>query len=139
MLRLLVLFLMIVSSNINQLHAQWDKIYKEVNGLCVAFKSNKYGYVDKTGKTVIAAKYDDAFDFKDNGFAKVKLGEKFGLIDNENKVDGLIVAVGHNEFRSLSAKELRSYLNGEKPVIGDVKSIYNKEELISEGFSVFRL
>ena len=64
---------------------------------------------------------------------------KFGLIDNENKVDGLIVAVGHNEFRSLSAKELRSYLNGEKPVIGDVKSIYNKEELISEGFSVFRL
>jgi len=64
---------------------------------------------------------------------------KFGKIDNENKVDGLIVAVGHNEFRSLSAKELRSYLNGLKPVIGDVKSIYNKEELISEGFSVFRL
>ena len=86
MLRLLVLFLMIVSSNINQLHAQWDKIYKEVNGLCVAFKSNKYGYVDKTGKTVIAAKYDDAFDFKDNGFAKVKLGEKFGLIDKSGRV-----------------------------------------------------
>ncbi len=64
---------------------------------------------------------------------------KFGIIDDENKVDGLIVAVGHNEFRSLSAKELRSYLNGEKPVIGDVKSIYSKEDLIKEGFSVFRL
>tara|TARA_B100001057_G_scaffold492053_1_gene583630 strand:- start:434 stop:1723 length:1290 start_codon:yes stop_codon:yes gene_type:complete len=64
---------------------------------------------------------------------------KFGIIDNENKVDGLIVAVGHNEFRSLSAKELRSYLNGEKPVIGDIKSIYSKEDLIKEGFSVFRL
>ena len=66
-------------------------------------------------------------------------GIKLGKIDKENKVDSLIVAVGHNEFRSLSAKELRSYCNGSKPVIGDVKSIYKKEELIKEGFSVFRL
>ena len=64
---------------------------------------------------------------------------KLGKIDNENKVDSLIVAVGHNQFRSLSAKELRSYCNGSKPVIADVKSIYNKEELIKGGFSVFRL
>ena len=62
-----------------------------------------------------------------------------GKIDSENKVDSLIVAVSHNQFRSLSAKELRSFCNGSKPVIGDVKSIYNKEELIKEGFSVFRL
>ena len=64
---------------------------------------------------------------------------KLGKIDNENKVDSLIVAVGHNQFRSLSAKELKSFCNGSNPVIGDVKSIYNKEELIKEGFSVFRL
>ena len=62
-----------------------------------------------------------------------------GKIDSENKVDSLIVAVGHNQFRSLSAKELRSFCNVSKPVIGDIKSIYNKEELIKEGFSVFRL
>ena len=64
---------------------------------------------------------------------------KLGIIDNKNKVDSLIVAVGHNQFRSLSAKELRSYCNGSKPVIADVKSIYKKEELTKEGFSVFRL
>jgi UDP-N-acetyl-D-galactosamine dehydrogenase len=64
---------------------------------------------------------------------------KLGKIDNENKVDSLIVAVAHDEFRSISEKELRSYCNGSKPVIGDVKSIYNKDELIKEGFSVFRL
>jgi len=64
---------------------------------------------------------------------------KLGNIDKDNKVDSLIVAVGHNEFRALSAKELRSYCNGSRPVIGDVKSIYNKEELIKEGFSVFRI
>jgi UDP-N-acetyl-D-galactosamine dehydrogenase len=64
---------------------------------------------------------------------------KLGNIDNENKVDSLIVAVGHDQFRSLSPIELKSFCNGSKPVIGDVKSIYNKEELIKEGFSVFRL
>ena len=64
---------------------------------------------------------------------------KLGKINKDNKVDSLIVAVGHNQFRSLPAKELRSYCNGLKPVIGDVKSIYNKKELIKEGFSVFRL
>ena len=64
---------------------------------------------------------------------------KLGKIDNENKVDSLIVAVGHDQFRSLSPIELKSFCNGSKPVIGDVKSIYNKQELIKEGFSVFRL
>lgn len=64
---------------------------------------------------------------------------KLGDIDKDNKVDSLIVAVGHNQFRSLSAKELRSYCSGLNPVIGDIKSIYKKEELIKEGFSVFRL
>jgi UDP-N-acetyl-D-glucosamine/UDP-N-acetyl-D-galactosamine dehydrogenase len=64
---------------------------------------------------------------------------KLGKIDSDNKVDSLIVAVGHNQFRSKSAKELRSYCKGSKPVIGDIKSIYKKEDLIAQGFSVFRL
>ena len=68
-----------------------------------------------------------------------KYGIKLGKIDEENKVDSLIVAVGHNEFRSKSAEELRSFCKGSKPVIADVKSIYNKEDLIAQGFSVFRL
>ena len=64
---------------------------------------------------------------------------KLDKIDKDNKVDSLIVAVGHDQFRALSAKELKSFCNGSKPVIGDVKSIYNKQELIKEGFSVFSL
>ena len=64
---------------------------------------------------------------------------KLGKIDNENKVDSLIVAVGHDQFRSLSTKELKSFCNGSKPVIADVKSIYNKEDLLAQGLSVFRL
>ena len=64
---------------------------------------------------------------------------KLGKIDKDNKVDSLIVAVGHDQFRSFTPIELKSFCNGSKPVIGDVKSIYNREELIKEGFSVFRL
>ncbi|MDB3894458.1 nucleotide sugar dehydrogenase [Candidatus Pelagibacter sp.] len=64
---------------------------------------------------------------------------KLGNIDKDNKVDSLIVAVGHDQFRSLSPIELKSFCNGSKPVIADVKSIYNKDDLLAEGLSVFRL
>ena len=74
---------------------------------------------------------------------KLKLQEEhdvqLGIIDEKNKVDSLIVAVGHNQFRSISAKELRNFCNGSKPVIADVKSIYNKNDLLAQGLSVFRL
>ena len=58
---------------------------------------------------------------------------------NNKKVDSLIIAVGHNEFRSLTVNQLKDLCKGDKPVIADVKSIYNKEDLIAKGFSVFRL
>jgi UDP-N-acetyl-D-glucosamine/UDP-N-acetyl-D-galactosamine dehydrogenase len=62
-----------------------------------------------------------------------------GEISSNKQVDSLIVAVGHDEFRSKSAKELRSLCKGSNPVLADVKSIYKREDLISQGFSVFRL
>lgn len=62
-----------------------------------------------------------------------------GEINSNNQVDSLIVAVGHDEFRSKSAEELRSLCKGSNPVLADVKSIYKKEDLINQGFSVFRL
>jgi UDP-N-acetyl-D-glucosamine/UDP-N-acetyl-D-galactosamine dehydrogenase len=62
-----------------------------------------------------------------------------GEINANKKVDSLIVAVGHNEFRSKSPEELRSFCKGSNPVLADVKSIYEREDLISQGFSVFRL
>jgi UDP-N-acetyl-D-galactosamine dehydrogenase len=64
---------------------------------------------------------------------------KLGKIDKEKKVDSLIVAVGHNKFRSISPKYLKSICRGDSPVLADVKSIYNKKDLIEQGFSVFRL
>lgn len=60
-------------------------------------------------------------------------------INTVNKVDSLIVAVGHNEYRNLSPDVLRSFCKGSSPVIADVKSLFDKKALESQGFTVFRL
>ena len=66
-------------------------------------------------------------------------GVELSIIDAEHPVDSLVVAVGHNEFRHLSPEQLRSYVNNSKPVIADVKSLFNRDELTAQGFTVFRL
>ncbi|KAB1852771.1 Vi polysaccharide biosynthesis UDP-N-acetylglucosamine C-6 dehydrogenase TviB [Acinetobacter tandoii] len=66
-------------------------------------------------------------------------GIELGQVDAQNPVDSVIVAVGHNEFRSLSANELRSYVKCEKPVLADVKSLFDRTEMLDAGFTVFRL
>ena len=60
-------------------------------------------------------------------------------INTNNKVDSLIVAVGHKEFRALSPEILRSYCDGDAPVLADIKSIFDKRALCDQGLSVFRL
>lgn len=66
-------------------------------------------------------------------------GIELGKVDAQNPVDSVIVAVGHNEFRSLSASEMRSYMKCEKPVLADVKSLFDRSEMSDAGFTVFRL
>lgn len=66
-------------------------------------------------------------------------GIKLGTIDAQNQVDSLIVAVGHHEYRDLTAEQLRSFVRTDKPVLADIKSLYNREELAEQGFTVFRL
>lgn len=70
---------------------------------------------------------------------KHEYGYDLGLIDADHKVDSLVVAVGHKEYRELSAEELRSYVRTEKPVLADVKSLFDRYELSSKNFTVFRL
>ena len=65
----------------------------------------------------------------------LKISNQVGSL---NKLDSLIVAVGHDEYRSIAPKELRDMCN-KNPVIADIKSLYSKFELIDEGFAVTRL
>ena len=59
-------------------------------------------------------------------------------IDTAHPVDALVVAVGHREFRSFTPAQLKALCRGGKPVLADIKSLYNRHEAIDAGFSVFR-
>lgn len=48
-------------------------------------KNNKYGYVDKSGKMVIKAAYENASEFSE-GLARVGKGNRYGYINEEGKV-----------------------------------------------------
>lgn len=64
---------------------------------------------------------------------------ELSIIDENHQVDALIVAVGHHQFRELTAQKLRQWVTTDKPVLADVKSIFNRVELTEAGFTVFRL
>lgn len=66
-------------------------------------------------------------------------GIELTTLDSSNPVDSLVVAVGHREFRTMAPAELRQFCRGERPVLADVKALYDRHLAASEGFTVFRL
>lgn len=84
-------------------------------------------------QVVVADPWADAEEVKH------EYGIELGQVDSEHQVDSLVVAVGHNEFRDMSALELRNLVKSEKPVIADVKSLFDRDQLTAQGFTVFRL
>jgi UDP-N-acetyl-D-galactosamine dehydrogenase len=72
-----------------------------------------------------------------------EVGEKYKIELNKthksNMFDAIIVAVAHDEFKSISADDFSKICKGDRPVIIDVKSLYDKNALLSKGFTVFRL
>lgn len=66
-------------------------------------------------------------------------GIKLSVIDFEHPVDSLIIAVGHSQYRHLDPLALRKICRGDKPVLADIKALYNKHETTEAGFTVFRL
>jgi UDP-N-acetyl-D-glucosamine/UDP-N-acetyl-D-galactosamine dehydrogenase len=55
------------------------------------------------------------------------------------QIDALVVAVGHHQYRELGPDELKGLSRGAKPVLADLKSLYDRHELTRAGFTVFRL
>ena len=67
-------------------------------------------------------------------------GIKVGTIDENNPVDSLIVAVGHAQFRAMKPVALKALCNTERqPVLGDLKSLFDRHACSEAGFKVFRL
>ena len=79
----------------------------------------------------------------DAAVAKQAYGVDLTPYDQIPKADCVIVAVGHNEFRSLSMMQLKELFredlpNGERVLI-DVKSLYRMDELKASGLRFWRL
>ena len=55
----------------------------------------------------------------------------------------MIVAVGHDEFKSMSMKQIKSLFKDDLPddekVLIDVKSLYRMDELKASGMTFWRL
>ena len=75
--------------------------------------------------------------------AKSEYGVELVPFDKIPKADCVIVAVGHNEFRSMSMMKLKSLFKDELPdnekVLVDVKSLYRMDELVASGMRFWRL
>jgi len=74
---------------------------------------------------------------------KNEVKREFGIdmIDTlaDSSADAVIVAVSHREFRTMNPEVFRKHCKVHiTPVIGDLKGIYNKKNLETLGFSVFR-
>ena len=79
----------------------------------------------------------------DAAVAEHEYGVTLTDFDKIPKADCVIVAVGHNEFRSLSMMQLKSLFKSELPdgerVLIDVKSLYRMDELKASGMRFWRL
>lgn len=84
-------------------------------------------------KVVVSDPWADAAEVKQ------EYGIELGEISTANPVDSLVVAVGHNQFRSLKPAALKALCRGDKPVLADVKSLYDRHDAAAAGFTVFRL
>jgi len=66
--------------------------------------------------------------------AKKEYGVDLEELKDIKNMDAIIVAVGHKEYRDMDIKELQQYYNEvySKPLLVDVKSIFDKEEAEKE-------
>ena len=84
-----------------------------------------------------------ADDWADKEIAKHEYGVDLVEFNNLPKADCVIVAVGHNEFRSMSTMQLKELFkdnlpDGEKVLI-DVKSLYRYDELVASGMKFWSI
>ena len=82
-------------------------------------------------------------NWADAAVAKKEYGVDLVPYDEIPKADCVIVAVGHNEYRSMSTMQLKQLFREELPdsekVLIDVKSLYRMDELQASGMRFWRL
>jgi len=66
-------------------------------------------------------------------------GVDIGTIDASAPVDALIVAVAHNEYATMDVSSIKKLLRGAAPVVADVKSLFDLDQLKQAGITAWRL
>lgn len=74
----------------------------------------------------------------DQNEARAEYGIELTAREDLKPAEALILAVCHKSFRDLSMNDLQK-LSTKNPVLIDIKSVYNPEELDKAGFRVWRL
>ena len=85
------------------------------------------------------AKVVVADSWADREEVKLEHGIHLGEVSATNPVDALVVAVGHTEYRDLKPEALKPLCRSDKPVLADVKALYDRHAANEAGFTVFRL
>jgi len=60
-------------------------------------------------------------------------------MDDLLSVDALVVAVGHKAYRNMPLDQLKQMLKSDKPVLADLKALYDRHQAAKMGLTVFRL
>lgn len=71
--------------------------------------------------------------------AKLLYGIDFKNFDDLKDLDALVIATGHEEFKSIELDTYKKMFNDERKVLIDVKGILNRKEYEKAGFSYWRL
>jgi UDP-N-acetyl-D-galactosamine dehydrogenase len=81
---------------------------------------------------VVADTYANANEVMD------EYGVTLSTMDKLKDIDGLVVAVGHKAYRDMTLAELKKMLKSDKPVLGDLKALYDRHEASALGLTLFR-
>lgn len=84
-------------------------------------------------RVVVADPYADAEE------VKAEYGIKLNTMDDLLSVDALVVAVGHKAYRNMPLDQLKQMLKSDKPVLADLKALYDRHQAAKMGLTVFRL
>jgi UDP-N-acetyl-D-galactosamine dehydrogenase len=81
---------------------------------------------------VVVDPYADAEEVMD------EYGLKLSAMEDLQGVDSLVVAVGHKAYRDMTLAELKKMLKSDKPVLADLKALYDRHEASALGLTLFR-
>lgn len=68
------------------LHAQGDSISFASQQIFPVKEQLRWGFIDHTGKVVIAPQYDEVQDFDSYSYVKVRKGDKWGIVDRKGTI-----------------------------------------------------